>query len=73
MSMNAFSPWMSGEPVEPTVDVGFEVGDVLQLITGSPSMVVTDVCEDCGDITVCWYDDNGIQFYGLPEEALAYA
>jgi uncharacterized protein YodC (DUF2158 family) len=70
--MNAFSPWFNGVQPPETDDVGFEIGDIVRLITGGPDFVVTDVCE-CGEVTVCWYDDNGIQFYGLPEEALVYA
>lgn len=53
---------------------GFEVGDAVELLTGSPPMVVTDVCGDCGDVGVCWYDDHGgMQVAVLPTEALVYA
>ena len=69
--MNAYSPWFNGDPI--AIDsTGFEVGDAVELLTGSPPMIVTDVCDDCGEVTVCWYDHNGIQFYGLPAEVLVY-
>lgn len=56
------------------VDVGFEVGDVVALVTGSTDFVITAMCEECGDVEVAWYDDHGgMQFASLPEEALVYA
>ncbi len=56
------------------IDLGYEAGDIVQLITGSPDFVVTTVCDECGDVHVTWYDDHGgLQFAVLPEEAIVYA
>lgn len=51
---------------------GFVIGDIVSLVTGSPHMVVVDVCE-CGSVEVVWYDDFGFNEARLPEEALVYA
>lgn len=51
---------------------GFVVGDIVSLVTGSPDMVVVDVCE-CGSVDVVWYDEDGFNEASLPEEALYYA
>ncbi len=52
---------------------GFVVGDIVSLVTGSPDMVVLDVCEECGTVDVAWYDDSGFNILSLPEDALYYA
>ncbi|RWP19247.1 MAG: hypothetical protein EOR00_09065 [Mesorhizobium sp.] len=66
------SPWFSVEAVQPTEDDGFIIGDTVTLVTGSPDMVVVDVCE-CGSVDVVWYDEGGFNEASLPEEALVYA
>lgn len=74
MNAQSYSPWIS-YPFTPSTEGAedaFVIGDIVTLITGSPDMVITDVCE-CGEVTACWYDGNGIQFYGFPAEALVYA
>ncbi|TIL91446.1 MAG: DUF2158 domain-containing protein [Mesorhizobium sp.] len=71
--MNAYSSWISGEPVEPAVDTGFDVGDVVRLISGGPALTVLSACEECGEVEVAWFDGASLSVQGLPEEALVYA
>lgn len=54
-------------------DPGFEVGDIVRLITGSPEMVIISISDP--DIAeVCWYDDfSGLNIEALPLEALCDA
>jgi uncharacterized protein YodC (DUF2158 family) len=75
MSCNTASCWTNPPEgvadADTIVDDGFFVGDVVSLITGSVDMSVIDVCDECGVVTVCWYDDHdGLQFADLPEEVL---
>ncbi|TGP65437.1 DUF2158 domain-containing protein [Mesorhizobium sp. M2D.F.Ca.ET.225.01.1.1] len=71
--MNASSPWFNATPI-PETDDAFEVGDIVNLIVGGPDMVVTGVCDECGDITVHWIKiDGDVMSDVFPEEALAYA
>ena len=55
---------------QPTDEPKREVGDVVCLVTGSPDMVVVDVCEDCGTVEVAWYDEGGMNHDVSPEEAI---
>ena len=36
-------------------------GDIVGVLSGGPAMTVVDVCPDCGEVEVSWfnYDDEG--------------
>lgn len=52
----------------------YEPGDIVELVTGSPHMVVVDVCEDCGEIETAYTDSDGdIVFNSFPAIALELA
>lgn len=52
----------------------YEAGDVVDFLTGGPAMTVLDVCGDCGDVTVGWFNrvDSAWHFEVtvVPAEAL---
>lgn len=52
----------------------YEPGDVVKLITGGPDMTVLEVCDDCGDVGVGWFNkvDSHWHFEAIsvPAEAL---
>lgn len=53
----------------------YEPGDVVQLLTGGPPMTVLGECDDCGEISVGWFDKTaefGWQFQSIqvPPEAI---
>lgn len=35
----------------------YEPGDVVTLITGGPAMTVLEICDDCGDVGVGWFNE----------------
>jgi uncharacterized protein YodC (DUF2158 family) len=56
----------------------YEPGDVVTLVSGGPDMTVLDVCLDCGEVEVAWFnfdDENGFAFYNetFPSIALELA
>lgn len=62
------------QPIQDTYDV-FVEGQVVKLKTGGPDMTVTGYCEDCGGVTVAWFnfcDEYGWTFFDeeFPSEAL---
>ena len=59
------------------IDAGnglFEVGDIVELVTGSPHMVVLDACPACGDVDVVYTTPKGrVEILTLPAIALELA
>lgn len=52
----------------------YEPGDLVELIVGSPHMVVVDVCEDCGEVETVYTDSVGdITFNTFPAIVLQAA
>jgi uncharacterized protein YodC (DUF2158 family) len=53
---------------KPIIDVGgqYEPGDIVTLVSGGPDMTVIDVCADCGEVHVAWFnfaEDTGFHLY----------
>ena len=56
----------------------YEPGDIVQLISGGPDMTVLDVCVDCGEVEVAWFnidEESGWTFFNetFPSIALELA
>ncbi|HTG94865.1 MAG TPA: DUF2158 domain-containing protein [Pyrinomonadaceae bacterium] len=49
----------------------FEIGDVVQLQSGSPKMTVHEVVSD-GDVVCQWFESNEVHKENFPKEALKY-
>jgi len=49
----------------------FEIGDVVQLQSGSPKMTVQEVVSD-GDVVCQWFESNEVHKENFPKEALKY-
>lgn len=57
-----------------TPRANYEPGDIVELVTGSPAMVVVDVCPDCGDVETAYTDSEfDIIFNTFPAVALELA
>lgn len=52
---------------------GFVVGDIVNLITGSPDLAVLSACDECGSVEVAWFDGASLSVQFLPEEVLVHA
>lgn len=53
-------------------DTDLEPGDVVTLISGGPAMTVLSYCDECGDVEVAWFDEDGALHMQLfPWEAVA--
>lgn len=37
----------------------YQPGDVVELIVGSPHMVVLGICDDCGEVEAAYTDSDG--------------
>lgn len=48
----------------------YETGDVVELLVGGPDMVVLDVCADCGNVDVAWFNGEELETATLPFEVL---
>ncbi|RWO08215.1 hypothetical protein [Mesorhizobium sp.] len=65
-----------GAFADPTASVdfdGFVAGDIVNLITGSPDLVVLSACDECGSVEVAWFDGASLSVQFLPEEVLVHA
>lgn len=52
----------------------YEPGDIVELVTGSPAMVVLDACPGCGDVDVAYTTPKGkIEILTLPAITLELA
>ena len=52
----------------------YEPGDIVELVTGGPPMVVLDYCEHCGDVDVAYTTPKGkVDVLSLPAIALELA
>lgn len=69
MNAHADSPWLNATPTPERDD--FMPGDIVQLLTGSPLMIVLDACGECGEVDVAFYDSE-LHILALPEEALVH-
>jgi uncharacterized protein YodC (DUF2158 family) len=49
-----------------------QVGDIVQLSSGSPDMTVIGYCEDNNEVDIAWYDGGGMQYATFPAECLTF-
>ncbi|QKC99193.1 hypothetical protein EB231_34965 [Mesorhizobium sp. NZP2298] len=61
------------EPAAPTAWHDYSIGDHVELTTGGPTMVVLDVCGECGDIDVAWFNGTTMEIVTLPSVAVWHA
>jgi uncharacterized protein YodC (DUF2158 family) len=69
--MNAHTTGFNDANGFPEADEGFHLGDIVQLLTGSPLMTVLDACDECGEVDVAFYDSE-LHILTLPEEAIVH-
>lgn len=51
----------------------YNIGDHVELTTGGPTMVVLDVCDECGDVDVAWFNGTTMEIITLPSAAVWHA
>lgn len=52
----------------------YEPGDIVELVVGSPHLVVLGICDDCGDVDTAYTDSEGnIQINAFPAICLELA
>jgi uncharacterized protein YodC (DUF2158 family) len=52
----------------------YQPGDIVELVVGSPAMVVLDVCADCGEVETAYTDSDGdVVFNTFPAVVLELA
>jgi uncharacterized protein YodC (DUF2158 family) len=56
----------------PKVPLPFELGDIVELVTGGPDLVVLGFCEECEDVEVAWFNDQTLEVAKLPAFALTF-
>jgi len=47
----------------------FDLGDVVELVSGGPNLTVVEVADDDGDVKVAWFVDDELVSSYLPEAA----
>jgi uncharacterized protein YodC (DUF2158 family) len=64
-------------PTTPVINAAaglYQPGDIVEIVTGGPHMVVIDVCTDCGEVEAAYTDSDGdVVFNTFPAIALELA
>jgi len=47
----------------------FDLGDVVELVSGGPNLTVVEVADDDGEVKVAWFIDDELVSSYLPEAA----